>query len=133
MQCLQQQPPSAILHPSASNDPEESVVKSMLEQGSIVCLYTSRLEQVVVNRYTGELDEHRRLFTGRIDGKLGTTSAQIPFDCWSIKSVSHLASIAGLDGLHEFPAKLLFQVDNKESQITRDNAVVIFSLKCPFM
>ena len=65
MQCLQQQQPSEILHPSASNGPEGSVVKSMLEQGSIVCLYNSALEQVVVNRYTGELDYHKPHLTGR--------------------------------------------------------------------
>lgn len=64
MQCLQQQPSSVILHPDASKGSEYAAVKSMLQQGNVVCLYTSALEQVIVNRNTGELVFHSPLLTG---------------------------------------------------------------------
>lgn len=65
LQCLQPQESSLVLYPSAVKDSEDAAVTSMLADGNIVCLYNSALEQVVVNKYMGDLSYYRPSTTGR--------------------------------------------------------------------
>ncbi|KAL3130386.1 hypothetical protein ABBQ38_008211 [Trebouxia sp. C0009 RCD-2024] len=61
----QPQESSLVLYPSAVKDSEDAAVTSMLADGNIVCLYNSALEQVVVNKYMGDLSYYRPSTTGR--------------------------------------------------------------------